>query len=140
MFGSDDFGEGGKKKVENRRENGWEGCLVGRGRRRENWWAPGVFSLDPPKLNLSKMERKFKLKWGSVFWTKLLFPQQPATNNFLFFCFCLFLLLSSLAGLDFFFSTFFLFLPFGFIRFLLSFFWLTSVLDPLARGLSKSKK
>ena len=95
--------------------------MVGRVRRRENWWAPGVFSLDPPKLNLSKMERKFKLKWGSVFWTKLLFPQQPATNNFLLFSFCLFLLLSSLAGLDFFFSTFFLFLPFAFIRFLLSF-------------------
>ena len=83
--------------------------MVGRVRRRENWWAPGVFSLDPPKLNLSKMERKFKIKWESVFWTKLLFPQQPATNNFLFFCFCLFLLLSSLAGLDFFFFPLFFF-------------------------------
>ena len=122
MFGSDDFGEGGKKKVENRRENGWEGCLVGRGRRRENWWAPGVFSLGPPKLNLSKMERKFKIKWESVFRTKLLFPQQPATNNFLFFCFCLFLLLSSLAGLDFFFFHFFSFSSFRFYPFLTFFF------------------
>ena len=85
--------------------------MVGRerGRRRENWWAPGVFSLGPPKLNLSKMERKFKIKWESVFRTKLLFPQQPATNNFLFFCFCPFLLLSSLAGFDFFFPLFFFF-------------------------------
>ena len=117
--------------------------MVGRVRRRENWWAPDVFSLDPPKLNLSKMERKFKIKWESVFRTKLLFPQQPATNNFLFFCFCPFLLLSSLAGFDFFFPLFFFFFLFllsvSYILFFF-FFWLTSALDPLARGLSKSKK
>ena len=59
MFGWMDFMEDEKKKkVENRRENEWEGCLVERGRRREKWWDPAVFSLGLPKFNLSKMERK----------------------------------------------------------------------------------
>lgn len=31
MFGKNDFGEYGKRGVENKRENGWKGCLVERG-------------------------------------------------------------------------------------------------------------
>ena len=34
------------------------GCLVERGREREKWLSTTVFSLSPPKFNLSKMERK----------------------------------------------------------------------------------
>ena len=37
MFGWVDFREDGKKKVENRRKNGWEECLDERGRGREKW-------------------------------------------------------------------------------------------------------
>ena len=33
-----------EKKKKKKRENCWEKCLVGRGRGREFWWGPGVFS------------------------------------------------------------------------------------------------
>ena len=73
MFGWVDLREDGKKRVENRRENGWEGCLDERGRGREKWWGPAIFSLGPPQFNLSKMRRKWGRKEGSVCWTKLPF-------------------------------------------------------------------
>ena len=60
MFGWVDFREDGKKRVENRRENRWEGYLDERGRGREKWWGPAIFSLGPPQFNLSKIGRK----WG----------------------------------------------------------------------------
>ena len=58
MFGWVDFREDGKKRVENMRENGWEGCLDERGRGREKWWGLAIFSLGLPQFNLSKMGRK----------------------------------------------------------------------------------
>ena len=58
MFGWVDFRKDGKKRVENRRENGWEGCFDEGGRGREKWWGPTIFSLGPPQFNLSKMGRK----------------------------------------------------------------------------------
>ena len=79
MFGWVDFREDEKKKkkkVESMRENKWEGCLVEKGRGREKWWGPAVFSLGPPKFNLSKMERKCKRKGGRVCCTKLPFSIQ----------------------------------------------------------------
>ena len=88
MFGWVDFREDGKKKrVENMRENGWEGCLDERGRGREKWWGLAIFSLGPPQFNLSKMGRKWGRKGGRVCWTKLPFFLPWPT-------FCLFLLLS----------------------------------------------
>ena len=58
MFGLVDFREDENKRVENRREKEWEGCLVERGWWRERWWGPVFFSLGPPKFNVPKMERK----------------------------------------------------------------------------------
>lgn len=37
MFGWVDFGEDGNRIVENKKENKWEGFLVGRGRERKKW-------------------------------------------------------------------------------------------------------
>ena len=95
MFGWVDFREDEKKRVENRRENEWEECLVERGRGREKWWDPIVFSLGPPQFNLSKMERKWGRKGGRVSWTKLPFSIQWPT-------FCVFLNLSFRCGFFFF--------------------------------------
>ena len=58
-----------KKKVENKRENGWDWCLVGRGRRRENWWGRAIFPMGPPKLYHPKSGRKQKGKQVTHFWT-----------------------------------------------------------------------
>ena len=42
------------------------GC-VWLGRRKENkWWSLGVFSPDPPKSSLPKMERKLKGEKGDA--------------------------------------------------------------------------
>ena len=62
MFGRDDFGKDGKRWEENKRENSWEMCLVGRQRERKNWWGPTIFSSSPPNYNLSKIERKQERK------------------------------------------------------------------------------
>ena len=35
-------------------------CLVRQGRKENNWWGLGVFSLDTQKSFFSKMERKLK--------------------------------------------------------------------------------
>ena len=63
MFGLNDFGKDGKRWEENKRENSWEMCLVGRWRERENSWGPTIFSLGPPNYNLSKIERKLLCMW-----------------------------------------------------------------------------
>lgn len=55
MFGKDDFEAGEKKRVEN-----WEWVRVvfsWKGERERKFMGPG-FPLGPPKLNLSKLERK----------------------------------------------------------------------------------
>ena len=96
MFGWVNFREDGKKRVENRRENWWEGCLDERERGREKWWGPAIFSLGPPQFNLSKIGRK----WGRMCWTKLPFSLPWPT-------FCLFLLLSFRCFFVFFFFFFF---------------------------------
>lgn len=57
MFSRDDFKEG-KNRIENKRENGHEWCLVERGEWERNWWAPAIFPPGPPKLSLSNLERK----------------------------------------------------------------------------------
>ena len=58
MFGWNDFGIDGKRWEENKRENSWGMCLVGRWRERENSWGATIFSSGPPNYNLSKIERK----------------------------------------------------------------------------------
>ena len=87
-----------KKRVKNRRENWWEGCLDERERGREKWWGPAIFSLGPPQFNLSKIGRK----WGRMCWTKLPFSLPWPT-------FCLFLLLSFRCFFVLFFFFFFFF-------------------------------
>ena len=58
MFSINDFKEEGKNRIENKRENGHEWCLVERGEWERNWWAPAIFPPGPPKLSLSNLERK----------------------------------------------------------------------------------
>ena len=41
------------------------------GRKENKWWDRGVFSPDPPKSFLSKMERKLKGEIRHHFWTKM---------------------------------------------------------------------
>ena len=57
------------KIKENKRENGWERCLVRRGRGREFWWDLRDFSPDPPKHYLPHLGRKFERKLCKIFWT-----------------------------------------------------------------------
>ena len=65
-FGWVDFRENGeKKRVENRRENGWKWGLVGRGVRRENWGLT-VFFSDPSKFSFHKIWRKWEKKKGKM--------------------------------------------------------------------------
>ena len=45
-----------KKRSEERRVG--KECLDERGRGREKWWGPVIFSLGPPQFNLSKMGEK----------------------------------------------------------------------------------
>ena len=61
MFGWVDFREDGKKRVENMRENEWEGVWwKGEGERKVV--GPTSFLSPPPpsKYNLSKLERKLE--------------------------------------------------------------------------------
>ena len=83
MFGCVDFREDGKKRVENRRENGWEGCLDERGKGRESGGAQ-PFSLWAHHNSISP-------KWGEK-------EEECAGQNcpspshgqlFVFFYFCL---------------------------------------------------
>ena len=48
------------KKIE--RENEFVCCLVWRERMKVFWWSPGIFSPSPPKIHLSKLERKQERK------------------------------------------------------------------------------
>ena len=77
-----------KKRVKNRRENGWEGCLDERGRGREKWWGPAIFSLGPPQLNLSKMGRKWGREEGRCAGQSCPPPSHGQLFVF-FYCFCL---------------------------------------------------
>ena len=52
-----------KNQEENMGENSWEGYLVRRGGRRENWWGSGVFHPGSPKINLPKSRRKQRRKF-----------------------------------------------------------------------------
>ena len=52
---------------ENRKENwggGVEVCLVGSEKEERKWWGPAVFSLGP-RINLLKLGRKHRRKWGA---------------------------------------------------------------------------
>ena len=101
-FGWVDFRENGeKKRVENRRENGWKWGLVGRGVRRENWGLT-VFFSDPSKFSFHKIWRKWEKKRGRCVLDKITILHPSA--NFLFFFFILYF-------------------PFFFFLFLLFFFW-----------------
>ena len=74
--------------MENSRENEWEGCLVEKGSGREKWWSPTVFSLNPPKFNLSKIGRKWERKWGRYILEKIALLH-PTANLLSFSTFCL---------------------------------------------------
>ena len=102
-----DFREDGKKRVENRRENEWEGCLVERGRGREKWWGPQVFSSPPSKYNLSKLERKL----GTIFGQNC--PTSFNVSSLLFFFFFLTFPFFGNIGFLFLFLFFFVFSFFG---------------------------
>ena len=71
MFGWDDFGEDGK-----RRENGWEGYLVGRGRRRENWWGLAIFPQAHQNLISTKWRENVREKGEVCFGHSF-----PSPNN-----------------------------------------------------------
>ena len=58
MVGWDDFRKKKKKRLENWRKYGCEGCLVGRGGERRKWWGLTLFAPSPPKLDFSKLKRK----------------------------------------------------------------------------------
>ena len=47
--------------MENRRENGWEWCLIERERERKKWWDPQVFS--PPPLQ-NTISPNWKENWS----------------------------------------------------------------------------
>ena len=104
MFGWNDFGIDGKWWEENKRENSWEMCLVGRWRERENSWGPTIFSLGPPNYNLSKIEWKQERKLLCI-WKRIFGLWCSATrSSFIFFPSPLHLL--PLFTLDFFSSSF----------------------------------
>ena len=87
-FGWVDLRENGeKKRVENRRENGWKWGLVGRGVRRENWGLT-VFFSDPSKFSFHKIWRKWEKKRGRCVLDKITILHPSA--NFLFFFFILY--------------------------------------------------
>ena len=98
-----------KKESENRRENEWEDCLVGRGRGREKWKGPTIFSLSSPKFNLLKMGENWREKGERVCWTKLPFPTYQLTFHFVFCCFSISSCLHSMFTLVLFFVFFFFF-------------------------------
>ena len=83
-------------------------CLVERmrGRGREKWWDPPVFSPPPSKYNLSKLER-IRVKSGKNIWTKLpphLFYVSGFFFFFFFFLFFFFWLFLCNVGFFFFFG------------------------------------
>ena len=114
-------------------------CLVERvrGRGREKWWDPPVFSPPPSKYNLSKLER-IRVKSGKNIWTKLPPHLFYVTGFFFIFSFYFFFSFDfSIVTLAFFFSlvlpnggffffSFFFFLIFIFIIFLGKHFWMIS--------------
>ena len=93
MFGWVDFRKDRKKRMKNRRENKWEGCLVERGRGEKSDGAQ-LFSFWVYQNSFfSKQGENWREKEKDVYWTKLPFSiQQPI--------FCLFL--TCLSGFFFF--------------------------------------
>ena len=87
MFGWNDFGIDGKRWEENKRENSWEMCLVGRWRERENSWGATIFSSGPPNYNLSKIERKQERKFLCMCKEYLVFGALLLVLPFFFFPF-----------------------------------------------------
>ena len=56
------------------------------GRKENKWWGLGVFSLDPSKIFLSKIERKLKREIMHHFWTKMLMCNCTwVSSTFIFF-------------------------------------------------------
>ena len=104
MFGWVDFRKDRKKRMKNRRENEWKGCLVERGRGEKSDGAQ-LFSLWVYQNSIfSKQRENWREKEKDVYWTKLPFSiPQPI--------FCLFL--TCLFGF------FFFFFFFTWIKFLL---------------------
>ena len=99
MFGWVDFRKDRKKRMKNRRENEWKGCLVERGRGEKSDGAQ-LFSLWVYQNSIfSKQRENWREKEKDVYWTKLPFSiPQPI--------FCLFL--TCLFGFFFFFFFFYL--------------------------------
>ena len=101
MFGWVDFrvGEKKKKKMENRRENGWEWCLIERERERKKWWGPQVFSPPPFKIQSLQIGKKIGVKNEKNIWTKLPPPLLTFLAHFfsVLFFFGLFISLITLA-------------------------------------------
>ena len=58
MFVWRDFKENGKLREEKWKDSIFSGCLVGRKEGKKKLVGLGVFSLDPPKCFLPKIERK----------------------------------------------------------------------------------
>ena len=96
------------------------------GRKENKWWDRGLFSPDPPKSFLFKMERKLKGEIRHHFWTKM--PMYNCTFTpvtLIFFLRCLppfFFFFLLLFRCDFFLWTWILF--FNKFRWLIFFFWL----------------
>ena len=98
--------------MENRRENGWEWCLIERERERKKWWGPQVFSPPPFKIQSLQIGKKIGMKNEKNIWTKLPPPLLTFLAHFfsVLFFFGLFISLITLAFC--FFVFFFLFFVF----------------------------
>ena len=97
--------------MENRRENGWEWCLIERERERKKWWGPQVFSPPPFKIQSLQIGKKIGVKNEKNIWTKLPPPLLTFLAHFfsVLFFFGLFISLITLAFCFFFFFFFFCF-------------------------------
>ena len=98
--------------MENRRENGWEWCLIERERERKKWWGPQVFSPPPFKIQSLQIGKKIGVKNEKNIWTKLPPPLLTFLAHFfsVLFFFGLFISLITLAFCFVFFFFFFFFL------------------------------
>lgn len=123
MFRKNDFGEDGKRRVENKRENGQKGCLVGRGgegRGKRKIVMPNVFSLGSLKLNLPRTQflqngKKIILKMRCKILDSNAHTHVDSVS-FLFFWCHLFLLIFLVSFVLSFLVAIFFFISFGFFR------------------------
>ena len=70
------------------------GVLVGKGEGKRKWWGKVIFSLDPPKHDLRKLERKCKRKQVMLLWDALddilfFYVFMPISSTLTFFFFWL---------------------------------------------------